>query len=297
MFAEQGCLVLRRGAVETVLSPGCGGSVVRLTVDRADGSLDLMRAASPAALLPCDPLSLGCFPLIPYSNRIDRGRFSYRGRDVAVVPNRPPMPHPIHGHGWQVPWQVGAVESGRAILGYRHEPDDWPWAYEARQDFALLEDGLRITVGITNTGTGTMPAGLGLHPYFPKPPGTRLTAPVEEVWDNDETMLPLRRTALPPGWDLARGVPMDDFLSDNGFFGWSGRARIDWPSRDAALEIEADPAFGHLIVYAPAGQPWFCVEPVSHMTDALNRPDEPASAMRDLEPGEDWSAGVTFRIA
>lgn len=297
MFTEQGCIVLRSDAVEAVISPGCGGSVACLTVERPDGPLHLMRASSPAALLPCEPLALGCFPLVPYSNRIGHGRFTYRGREVVLPTNRPPMPHPIHGHGWQVPWSVESREADRARLGYRHEPDDWPWPYEAWQDFVLSGDGLSITIGIRNTGTETMPAGLGLHPYFPKPPGTRLTAGVREVWANDETMLPLGRGALPPGWDFPHGVVMDDFVSDNGFFGWSGHARIDWPSRETALEIEADPAFGHLVVYAPAGQPWFCAEPVSHMTNALNRPDETGAGMADIAPGRSWAAGVTFRIA
>ena len=33
------------------------------------------------------------------------------------------------------------------------------------------------------------------------------------------------------------------------------------------------PLFGHLIVYTPPGEDFFCVEPVSHMTDAINRMD------------------------
>jgi aldose 1-epimerase len=53
-----------------------------------------------------------------------------------------------------------------------------------------------------------------------------------------------------------------------------------------------------LIVYTPAGDDFFCVEPVSHMTDAINRMGSVAEhGLRILMPGEELRGDVTFRIA
>jgi hypothetical protein len=49
-----------------------------------------------------------------------------------------------------------------------------------------------------------------------------------------------------------------------------GRAVVDCPERRARLAIEAGPPRDHLVVYTPPGRAFFCVEPVSHVTDAFN---------------------------
>ena len=58
---------------------------------------------------------------------------------------------------------------------------------------------------------------------------------------------------------------------DNCFTGWNGEARIPGP------RIHADGIFGNLQVFTPAGADFFCVEPVSHVPDAINRPELPKS--------------------
>jgi aldose 1-epimerase len=80
----------------------------------------------------------------------------------------------------------------------------------------------------------------------------------------------------------------DAVALDNCFVGWSRRATIDWPELGARLVIRAEPPLDCLVVYTPAGRPFFCLEPVSHVTDAFNlaaagRRD---SGMLVLEPGE-----------
>jgi hypothetical protein len=57
------------------------------------------------------------------------------------------------------------------------------------------------------------------------------------------------------------------------FDGWPGRARIAWPARGVALEIEAD--MDYFILYIPAGRDLFCFEPVDHPINAHNLPGRP----------------------
>jgi aldose 1-epimerase len=101
---------------------------------------------------------------------------------------------------------------------------------------------------------------------------------------------------IPEDWDFSapRGLP-ESFL-DAGFAGWDGRARIAWPNRGVAVEIEADSATRFYHVYAPnPAKPFFCFEPVTHPNNALGKPGGPAAnGLRVLAPGESTSLRVRF---
>jgi len=292
-------VVLRHAGFEAVVSPRIGGSIARLTRDTAAGPVDLLRPAGAEALAGDAANDLGCFPLVPFSNRVAGGRFQFRGRTVTLPLNRPGCPHAIHGHAWEKPWAVEGRSAGSLRLTYRHAAGDWPWSYRATQILTLGDDGLTVDLELVNEGDGegdgAMPAGIGLHPYFPKPPGTVLTAGVRSVWLTDAGMLPTTRACPPPEWDFPAGRVMDACVIDNGFAGWDGRAVIDWPDGRGRLTLEAEGPFGHLVVYAPRGGDFVCVEPVTHMTDAVNRPHEADAGVRVLEPGERLTGRVRFR--
>ena len=45
---------------------------------------------------------------------------------------------------------------------------------------------------------------------------------------------------------------------------------IPWPEWDAALKISAKSPLDYLVIFTPPEEDFFCVEPVSHVTDAFN---------------------------
>lgn len=305
-------LTLRRnigglGAMECHLCPERGGSIARLTLDGPDGAVDLLRPASGWALRHGSAADMGCFPLVPFSNRIAGGRFAFDGGTVELPLTMDGCPHAIHGEGWRASWSVEERGAATTRLVHRHERRrheghghagaGWPWRYRATQDITLHEDGLSVVLDLLNEDDRPMPAGIGLHPYFPKPPGTRLTARVNGVWLNDPTLLPLARAALPDVWRFPGGVLMDRTVLDNGFTGWDGIATLDWPDLGLRLTVAADGPFGHLVIYAPAGEDYLCVEPVSHMTDAVNRGQEPDAGLRVLQPGESLRGTMRLRLS
>jgi aldose 1-epimerase len=188
------------------------------------------------------------------------------------------------------------VHADRAVLEYRHAAGPWPWPYRATQRVALAADRLTVELGLTNEGDGPMPAGLGWHPYFPRTPGTTVTAGIRAVWLTDGEAMPTALVPAPPAADLARGVRADATPLDNAFVGWDGRAVVAWPERRARLAMTAGPPLEVLVVYTPAGRPFLCVEPVSHVTDAVNlaaagRAD---TGLRSLPPGATLRAAVTL---
>ena len=76
-------------------------------------------------------LEAASFPLVPFVNRIRDGRFPFRGREVRLAPNMAGDPSPLHGQGWLSPWPIEQASDREALLGFRHDAGEWPWAYES----------------------------------------------------------------------------------------------------------------------------------------------------------------------
>ncbi len=273
--------------------PGAGGGLSHWRALRDGGSRDLLRPADPAALAAGDARGLSSFPLVPYSNRIREGRFPFAGRTIRLPLNFGDHPHSIHGLGWQRPWTVIARSANTVRLRHEHEgvADDeagWPFAYRAEQRIALDAEGVTLLLETRNLSGRPMPVGLGQHPYFAHPEGAVLTARVDRVWQADREVMPTHATTLPAHWPLNAGARIRDLDCDNLFTGWRGPARIEWPDADIAVSLHATPPCGRLVVFTPPNEDFFCVEPVTQLTDAFNlaahgRRD---TGMRILAPGE-----------
>ena len=177
--------------------------------------------------------------------------------------------------------------SPRSIaLTLAHQPDaSWPFAFEASIDYSLSGTALAVTMRLTNRHDSPAPAGLGLHPYFPRAHNPMLRFDATGAWENDADSLPSRHDAPPEDWRHDRPRSVARSRLDNCFTGWSGRADI--LAGPTSLRMEASGAFRNLQVFTPRGAGFFCVEPVSHVPDALNCPGlPPDQAMHVLQCGE-----------
>ncbi len=84
---------------------------------------------------------------------------------------------------------------------------------------------------------------------------------------------------------------------DHVFAGWDGRAEITLAPEPVTVAIEASAIFRHVVVYTPPGAPYFCVEPVSHMTDAVNRAGSRGdTGLVVLPPGGTLEGEIAFRL-
>jgi aldose 1-epimerase len=275
-------VTLRAGPWEAGLLPELGGAIAHLTRD----GRDVLRR-SPDGV--DDPLATGCFPLVPYANRIAHGRFSFAGETHQLPLNFGDHPHSLHGIGWQSSWTMTTTSTADAAIELCYTGGDgrWPWPFRAEQRLRLDDHGLTIALLLANEGDRVMPAGLGLHPYFPRDASTRLTMVAQRMWEGDETMIPTRAVAAGTFGNWSTGAGLPDRLIDNSFDGWTGHATID-----GANSVTRIGAIGARTVhlYAPPGENFLCVEPVSHLPDALNQ----GFAIDTLDPGE--TLALTMRI-
>lgn len=213
----------------------------------------------------------GSFPLVPFSNRIRDGRFTWNGEEYRIAVTEKNAPHAIHGHGRAVSWNVDTLSDTCAVLSFAYSGKNWPFPYRARQVFDLTAGALGITMELENTGTKTMPGGLGHHPYLPWRGGAVLTTKFGSIWPAVEGVLPAGPESVPEGLEFsgAEGRALPRGL-DTGFGGWGGRALLRWPDEGLSLEIDGSDTITHCILFTPDGKPFFCVEPVTHCIDAIN---------------------------
>ena len=260
-------VVLSAGDYALGLTPAAGGSVDYFTW-RGE---PLMRTRCGPG-----PLDSASFPLVPFSNRITHGRFEAHGGTISLAPNFPGSDHPhtLHGFGWLNPWRLSECDSSRAVLFYRHEAAAWPWRFEAEQVFELCSSGLRHELSVTNLDEAAMPAGIGVHPYFPCTNKTIYRGLHRGEWRVDAECLPLGLRMAPELIDWWDGQPVATRAVDTVYTDRNGPLSIHWPERGVALTISPSAPLRFTVVFTPTEQEFFCVEPVSHMTDAVNRRGE-----------------------
>lgn len=269
------------------LAPAVGGAVAEFRCAGAP-----VFRPSPAELN--DAGDAGCFPLVPFSNRVRDGRFSFRRREVRLSPNLPPQKHPLHGQGWRGAWTVESADEAHAALVFEHPPGEWPWAYQARQVFTLDPGGLAIGLEVRNTGEEPMPAGLGLHPYFPADAETVIDAAVTGVWTIDEEIMPVALEPATGRYDL-RDRRINGAGLDNGYEGWSGEAWLR--QRGLAVRISS-PEARRFQVYAPEAGGVVVAEPVTNANAALNQPEARWAelGLQVLEPGGSTAMTARFDV-
>ncbi len=294
--AKESVLTLKYGNALLEILPEVGGCITRYCLETKKQTLELLRPTTQAGLAAKDPLQMASFPLIPFSNRIRNGSFLFQGQEISLPPNFPPEAHTIHGHGWKAPWDVTEVSANMAALEFRYVPDEWPFSYLARQIFSLTDSALTVNLQIINTGKLAMPAGLGIHPYFVRTPRVTITTKTEKMWINDSETMPLRLESVPETQWLNQGLFVNQEVLDNLFTGWNREALISWPEWKAGLRISASTPLDFLILFTPLEADYFCVEPVSNVTDAFNllaRGDS-GHGTKILIPGESVKGKVRF---
>lgn len=278
---------LRSGAMRCEIAPGLGGSVAGLW----RGDEPVLRSTAAAALT--SSRLAGCYPLVPFSNRVAQAKIEWQGTLYPLVRNAGEEPHAIHGIGWQRPWEVLEQSDAMAMLSYEHRPDAaWPFAFDASQTFLLRGNALECTLALTNQSPQPAPAGLGWHPYFPKREGSRIDFAATGRWEMGPDKLP---TELKPSAGMHE-ADCNALDVDHCYEGWAGAATL----HDGRLRVRLHSDLTRLVVFTNASRPYIAIEPVSHVNNAINLAAAGARSeslgLRTLAPGESMIATMTIEV-
>jgi aldose 1-epimerase len=274
MMVPDAPLILRAGSLEAQVHPSCGGRVGRFFRRRTDGTeFDVLMPLPSKPFLADAWPKAGCFPMLPYADKLQGNRLQWDDRTVEVAgADAPPW---FHGWGLRSAWEVLEVDNAanmerekgsHVVMGLRRFPSgQWPWAYHARLDIALDAWGLDISLSLTNDAASTMPAGIGIHPYLRWPQGTQAALDGRRIWAADlaspgafnQIDEEAGRRWLAGDMDKA-GTPPNLFYE-----GWSGHARVRYPGEEAGLDLQCSTP-GFLTTFCPKnGAGYVCLEPVS----------------------------------
>lgn len=278
-------VILRSGAMRCEVSAQLGAAIAGLW--RND--IPVLRS-TPAHTLSQVRLS-GCFPLVPFSNRVGHASLRWNGTSHPLVCNFAPEPHAIHGVAWMRPWQVLEADESFALLSFEHRADaNWPFDFDCSQALRLGPDALELTLSATNQSGQPAPFGLGWHPYFVKRPGSRVRFAAAGRWEMGADKLPTERTS-------SSGIDSlcCDLDIDHCFDGWHGEVVL----QDSEMTVRLRSSLDHLVVFTNATRDFVAIEPVSHVNNAVNMAGADTTRMqhlgvRILQPGQSHSA--TMRI-
>lgn len=290
-------ITLTAAPLSVTLAPEVGGSIISFTKEKDGEKINMMHPARDGAVAHRDATSTACYPLVPYSNRIRGGTFSFQGKEWTVPRNHPHLADPLHGEGWQRRWQVEEQSETELLLTFSHDSQNgaFPFSYRAKQQIVLTAEKLSVTMSLTNLSNETFPFGLGLHPFFDKTPDATLTMPNPLTWAHEGQPIPSEPYTTPPEWDFTAPKSLIGLDLDTCFSTPDASARLSWPERKIALNIDSGGACKHMVVYAPPGESFFCVEPVTNANDAFNMAKKRAdTGIRRILPEETVGITITF---
>ena len=292
-------ITLENKALKVVIDPAQGAGILAFEVKKKGRSLSLMPDTRDRT---CD-LKAACFLMLPYSNRIENGIFSFNGRTYRLANAEN---HAIHGDTRFRAWIVEEASSTRIRCRFvsSKQPDvNWPWPFEACVDYEISKNVFTSKIVLWNRGESTMPAGFGWHPYFNRMP-TGKNEPVYLCFKTQGVYPDAHNSRIPSG-PAQRLSPEQDFskekrLHPDAFIdaccqGYDGNGYILWSESGIRLVFDCSPECTHLIMYNPA-RDYFAVEPVTNANNGVNlfAQGNSTSGVVSLLPGE--SLDATFRM-
>jgi aldose 1-epimerase len=240
--------------------------------------------------------------LAPWPNRLDRGRYTFEGREGAAALDEPEARNAIHGLVRWLPWHMTErTDDSVALECVLHPQPGNPWRLELGVTYHLDEDGLTVTSHATNRSTVAAPFGIGFHPYLTI--GARLdeatlTVPAARRLLTDPRGLPVGEVPVEDSeFDFRQPRAIGDTRLDTGYtkLDRSADSRAYATVEGAggrSVSVWVDEAFGYLMVYTgDTLQPLerrrlgIAIEPMSCPPNAFA---SGVDVIR-LEPGEPWT--------
>lgn len=260
--------------------PSSGGAVAYGQVRIGGEWVDVMRPTPDENLH--NYAENASYPLVPWSNRIRTGKLLWAGSEYQLRVNFPDGTA-IHGAALEYPWTVAEQEPHRVVLEFVSGDFvgvNWPWKFTARFEYALVGERFEWTMSVTNDDHETFPAGLGHHPYFLRQlasadaalgQAVQFQLNCEQGYDLTDCMPTAGAGPVPAHADFRVSRNLGETFVDDCFTGRSSPtlATLTYPGA-LVLDMEADQACGHSVVYIPQGENFFAVEPVTNANDAFN---------------------------
>lgn len=287
-------ITLQSESLDLEVLPELGGAIKSLNFVSQDGIRPIFREV----INPKSVRESSYFPLVPFSNRIKDGQFLWREQKIQLPLNLPPENHAIHGFGWQNSWLIEEQQADRVVLAYKNTCPSWPFLFRAKQVISLQENKLVIQLRVVNLSDKDMPCGLGFHPYFTKTSQVRVQTGSRKMWAVDAECLPTEVVDVPFEAEPLSSFVVAEHELDNALIWPKPQAIIEWPEWELKAKLSSSSNCKFLVCYSPSSENFFCLEPVTHCTDAFNKFNmgEPNTGVEVLPPNSEFTIEMEIEV-
>jgi aldose 1-epimerase len=239
--------------------------------------------------------------LLPWPNRIDRGRYTFEGQTYQLPLSEPDAGNAIHGLTRWLNWlPVEQTASRVALALLLHPRVGYPFLLALEIAYTLSTQGLEARATARNVGPAPLPYGAGQHPYFTlgvtPVDSLRLRLPAATYLLTNERGIPTGRAPVADtAVDYRAERPVGPAALDTCFTDLAAdadglvRVHLAHPSSAPRLTLSLDPTYtfvqlftGDTIGDPAARRRGLAVEPMTCAPDAFNSGD----GLRILAPGE-----------
>jgi aldose 1-epimerase len=290
--------MLVAGELTAVILPGRGMLVASL----CDRGAELLRRVDDIDGFAAKGKTAGIPILYPWANRLSGMRYAAAGHEVALDPSSPLL-HlddrglPMHGVPWsRLAWDVVEATPARLVARLDWTSPDllgvFPFAHRVELAASLRSDSLTLETTVLANAQGPVPVSFGFHPFVGLPGLGRadwtLTLPAMQKLVLDSRGIPTGLEQPFPAFDAALGAT--EF--DDGFAILGEKASLSVRGAHRRISVDFLEGFPYAQVFAPKGQDFVALEPMTAPTDALTS----GRGLRFVEPGASFRAAFRIRV-
>ena len=250
------------------INPDKGGRVERFTYSKDGKDVDIFKP-KPEHNFDQDRVPLyGSFAMVPFCNRLLPSTVLTSDGPVYVPTNWTEQTCAIHGLGLTEKWTPQDIRKGACYLSTKLYSNEGKCIGIGMQEFEVSDqNGFWARVGYCNNQFDWIKAGLGFHPWFNLAKGeANLKFVAGGKFATDKRLIPTSYNVL-ENKEVNLSSRQNNGM-DSCFGRWGGSSKLTLDQADIILEISSSASILH--VYINKDLDAICVEPVSHVTNAMH---------------------------
>jgi len=267
--ASDTCILSNNQGTKAVIYPHLGGSLQQLLIK---GNTIINN------LIPTEEgvkhLNSSCSAILfPFANRMNKGKYEYKGQAYQLDCNETARGHALHGLVYRENWAVDELTAtetmAQACLSYPFRGNTgFPFSFVIKAVYTLTNQGLQLAIDVENTGQTAFPFSLGWHPYFYSNDLESSMIMVDSTTEiiADKTMIPIKQIEQTfPNPLLLKGKEFDNAYVLN-------KTAIGYQTPDYQIRIQTaqDTTTQYLQLYIPSHRQSIAIEPMTAPADCYN---------------------------